>query len=425
MNSRFSMLLGCSLASFLGIACNGGLGSSGAGANGSGGTGATSGGTAGSGANATGGTTMTGGSSGSGTGAGGSGGTTETTSSSGGAGGSSPTDPCTGASEGNHCGSDLGGLADHNSLYACASGATTNVTPCPSGCASGACLSPPQDPCAGASSGDGAYCGASLGAGDPNTLYTCQGKTKVGEKVCPNGCKVQPPGTPDSCNPSGDPCAYATAGNGAYCGGSLKKPDGTVVGDLGVLYDCQNMGTSSQTTCPNGCQIMPPGVADACAPVDGQCCLNKPPGVQTQAYSACGAGGVHYGIDYGTPVNTPIYAGMSGTVVSSALGFPNCYDNGCSPSCWNSFNYVKLKSDCGDPAHAGNDLFIYYLHINDLGPGVGNGTHVDKGQLLAYSGNSGCSSGPHIHIETATVAAGGSVSLSTCKSENPAARYCQ
>lgn len=151
----------------------------------------------------------------------------------------------------------------------------------------------------------------------------------------------------------------------------------------------------------------------------------KPPGVQTQAYSACGAGGVHYGIDYGTPVNTPIHAGMSGTVVSSALGFPNCYDNGCSPSCWNSFNYVKLKSDCGDPAHAGNDLFIYYLHINDLGPGVGNGTHVDKGQLLAYSGNSGCSSGPHIHIETATVAAGGSVSLSTCKSENPAARYCQ
>ena len=53
------------------------------------------------------------------------------------------------------------------------------------------------------------------------------------------------------------------------------------------------------------------------------------------------------------------------------------------------------------------------------------GCPIDKGQLLAYSGNSGCSSGPHIHIETATVAAGGSVSLSTCKSENPEARYCQ
>src|SRR5262249_29246283 len=154
--------------------------------------------------------------------------------------------------------------------------------------------------------------------------------------------------------------------------------------------------------------------ADACAPADGQCCLNKPPGALTQSYTACGNGGVHYGIDYGTPNDTPIYAGMSGTVVGSALGFPKCYNNGCSPACWNSLNYVKLKSDCVDPAHPGNDLFIYYLHINNLGPGLSNGSHVDKGQLLAYSGNSGCSSGPHIHIETVTVPAGGNASLSTC-----------
>lgn len=116
---------------------------------------------------------------------------------------------------------------------------------------------------------------------------------------------------------------------------------------------------------------------------------------------------------------------MSGTVVAHALGYPNCYDNGCTPDCWNAFNYVKLKSDCGDPNQPGNDFFIYYLHIQDIAPGLGNGSHVDQGQLLAYSGNSGCSSGPHIHIETASVPAGNGTSLNTCNSQNPAGHYCQ
>lgn len=369
-------------------------------------------------------TTSNGGATTGGATTGGSGGVT--TSTTGGSGGSPPDDPCTGASDGAHCGSDLGGLADHNSVYSCSGGVTTGVTGCPSGCDNGACISPPQDPCANANAGNGAYCAASLNApGDQSILYNCQNGSTASQQSCPNGCQVQPPGTPDSCVPSGDPCDYAVSGNGLYCGGSLKKPDGSTAGDPNVLYDCQNKNIASQTTCPNGCQIMPPGVADACAPVNnGECCLEKPPGVLTQSYSACGGGGTHYGIDYGTPVGTPIYAGMSGTVVGSALGFPNCYNNGCSSSCWNSFNYVKLKSDCGDPDHPGNDLYIYYLHIDGLPGGVGNGTHVDKGALLAYSGNSGCSSGPHIHIETVTVAPGGSASLSTCKSENPAARYC-
>jgi hypothetical protein len=243
--------------------------------------------------------------------------------------------------------------------------------------------------------------------------------TTASKMACPNGCQVEPPGTPDKCKSGGDPCNNAVSGNGAYCGGSIG-------GDANVLYNCQNMATASSTTCAAGCQMAPPGTPDSCAPVGGgSCCLNKPPGVLTQAWSACGAGGTHYGIDYGTPVGTPIYAGMSGTVVSHALGYPNCYDNGCSQSCWNAFNYVKIKSDCGDPNEAGHDFFIWYLHINDLAAGVGDGTHVDQGQLLAYSGNSGCSSGPHIHIETASVPAGQTTGLNTCKSQDPAPNYCQ
>ncbi|MFO0762818.1 MAG: M23 family metallopeptidase [Byssovorax sp.] len=345
-------------------------------------------------------------------GAGGAGTTTTTT-------GSGSSDPCAGAADGKHCGGELGGLADHSSSYTCQGGVTASTTPCPSGCAAGSCVPPPADPCASAQFGNGAYCGGTLTGGDPNALYNCQNGATAGKQDCANGCKVNPPGVADACNPAGDPCQNANSGNGAYCGASLGS------GDPNTLYNCQNQATASSTMCPNGCQVNPPGVADACKPGGGgTCCVQHPPGVLTQAYSACGGGGSHYGIDYGTAIGTPIYAGIAGTVVGSALGFPNCYNNGCSADCWNAFNYVKIKSDCGDPGDGGKDFYLYYLHINDLAPGIGNGSHVDQGQLVAYSGNSGCSSGPHIHIETASVAPGTSATLNTCKSVDPSSRYC-
>ncbi len=364
--------------------------------------------------------TLTSGSGGSGssTGTGGASSAT-TTSGAGGAGGGMSDDPCAGASDGAHCGTELGGLADHNSVYVCSGGVTQSAMGCQNGCSNGACNPVAADPCASAQFGNGAYCGGSLSGGDVNKLYQCQNGATASTEDCPAGCQVQPPGVPDNCKPQGDPCAQANAGNGLYCGGSL----GT--GDPNTLYDCQNNATASSTLCPAGCQMNPPGVADACAPNGGGgCCVNQPPGVLTQSYSACGNGGSHYGVDYGTAIGTPIYAGISGTVVSSALGYPNCYNNGCDSACWNAFNYVKLKSDCGDPNVGGNDFYVYYLHINDLAPGVSNGTHVNQGELLAYAGNSGCSSGPHIHIETVSVGAGQSAKLNTCSSVNPTSRYC-
>ncbi|NUQ79161.1 MAG: M23 family metallopeptidase, partial [Polyangiaceae bacterium] len=323
------------------------------------------------------------------------------------------------SADGKHCGGELGGIADHNSLYTCSGGATIEASPCQLGCENAACkVQMQQDPCASAMSGNGAYCGSGLVGGDPNALYTCQNGVTANKQQCPSGCQVNPPGVADKCAASGDPCANAASGNGLYCGGPLG-------GDANALYNCQNGQTANKQDCPAGCQQNPPGVPDSCKPSGGdQCCLEKPPGIITQSWSACGSGGSHYGIDYGTPIGTPIYAGMAGTVVGSALGFPNCYNNGCSPSCWNSFNYVKIKADCGDPNNAGKDFFIYYLHIDSLPAGISNGVHVEQGQLLAYAGNSGCSSGPHIHIETVSVDPGQSSSLNTCKSVDPDTRYC-
>lgn len=326
-------------------------------------------------------------------------------------------DPCAGASNGPHCGADLGGLADHASVYDCENGMTKSAMGCPNGCSNGACQSPPADPCASAMSGNGPYCGSTLAGGDPAALYTCTNGQTTNKVTCPAGCKVNPPKSPDVCNPQGDPCVNANGGDGPYCGAGIG-------GDPALLYQCVKNKTQGTTMCPNGCMINKQGMADVCIASGGGCCLNKPPGVLTQPFTACGNGGSHYGIDYGTPVGTPIYAGMSGTVVGSALGFPNCYNNGCDQSCWNSFNYVKIKSDCGDPSNGGDDFFFYYLHINDLAPGVSNGTHVNQGDLVAYSGNSGCSSGPHIHLETVSVPKGQNAVLNTCSSVDPSTRYC-
>lgn len=329
-------------------------------------------------------------------------------------------DPCDGAGDGTYCGATLGGFADHNSLYQCVAGMTTSASPCPAGCENGACKPVQQDPCASAMSGNGAYCGGTLMGGDAAYLYNCQNGGTAGMQACKAGCKVNPPGIADACNPEGDPCQGANSGDGTYCGASLPG------GDANVLYTCKGKASAGTETCADGCMQNPPGVPDACNKQQngGECCLDVPPGVLTQDYSACGQGGSHYGIDYGTAIGTPIYAGIAGTVVGSALGFPNCYNNGCAPACWNAFNYVKLKADCGDPDNAGNDLYVYYLHIDSLAPGVADGTHLDQGQLIAKSGNSGCSSGPHIHIETASVPKGQNAVLNTCASVDPDSRYC-
>jgi murein DD-endopeptidase MepM/ murein hydrolase activator NlpD len=293
------------------------------------------------------------------------------------------------------------------------------VTPCPAGCESDACKVPQADPCAYAMSGNGDYCGGTLMGGDAGSLYNCQDGGTANKTRAPPAARSTRPASPMSATPRATPAKTPSRVTAPTAAAGLG-------GDPNVLYNCVGQSTGSSETCANGCMVNNPGVPDECLPPPngGECCLNNPPGTITQSYSACGQGGSHYGIDYGTAVGTPIYAGMSGTVVGSALGFPNCYNNGCAPDCWNSFNYVKLKADCGDPDNAANDLFIYYLHIESLGPGVGDGTHLDQGQLAAYSGNSGCSSGPHIHIETASVPKGQNGTLNTCSSKDPDSVYC-
>ncbi len=90
-------------------------------------------------------------------------------------------------------------------------------------------------------------------------------------------------------------------------------------------------------------------------------------------------GSNHYGLDIsgGGFYGTPIYAARAGTVISAG-------DAG------DGYGY-KVIIDHGD------GFMTVYAHNSQLQ--VYSGDYVSKGQLIAYAGSSGYSTGPHLHYE--------------------------
>ena len=92
------------------------------------------------------------------------------------------------------------------------------------------------------------------------------------------------------------------------------------------------------------------------------------------------SGSLHAAVDYGVPVGTPVYASAAGVVIKTAnLN----YSYG---------TYVVLQ-------HA-NGMQTWYAHGSSLV--VSEGQTVSQGQLIMYSGNSGHSTGAHLHFEMRT-----------------------
>ena len=88
-------------------------------------------------------------------------------------------------------------------------------------------------------------------------------------------------------------------------------------------------------------------------------------------------GRLHKGIDIAAPVGTPIFAAASGEVISAG---------------WNSGGYgnlVKLE-------HLDGSITLY-AHNNRIL--VNNGQKVNKGEQIAEMGNTGFSTGSHLHFE--------------------------
>jgi murein DD-endopeptidase MepM/ murein hydrolase activator NlpD len=90
----------------------------------------------------------------------------------------------------------------------------------------------------------------------------------------------------------------------------------------------------------------------------------------------------HRGIDLVAPDGTPITSAGAGVVVF--VGY-NPYDNPADPA------WIVLV------AHSTN-LISWYGHLKPIVPrGIYEGAKVAKGQVIGYEGNTGNSTGPHLH----------------------------
>lgn len=89
----------------------------------------------------------------------------------------------------------------------------------------------------------------------------------------------------------------------------------------------------------------------------------------------------HRGVDFAAPIGTPIYAPANGVVRAAT----NIYDG--KPAYG---TVVVLETDGG--------VMTMFAHLDAFM--VQNGQRVTKGTQIATVGNSGKSTGPHVHIET-------------------------
>ncbi len=112
------------------------------------------------------------------------------------------------------------------------------------------------------------------------------------------------------------------------------------------------------------------------------------------SFAAGGAynGRGHSGTDFAVPIGTPVRAVMDGTVWSAfdtdAVGARG--GDGVYRACVSYGKYVLVKHD--------NGLSTLVAHNSLIK--VKNGQRVKRGDIIAYSGNSGYSTGPHLHFST-------------------------
>jgi murein DD-endopeptidase MepM/ murein hydrolase activator NlpD len=85
----------------------------------------------------------------------------------------------------------------------------------------------------------------------------------------------------------------------------------------------------------------------------------------------------HNGVDFAAPSGAPVYATAAGVVVSAGNGGP------CG-------NMVEI-------AHPGGITSVY-CHLSRFAAGLHVGQHVESRQLIAYVGQTGRVTGPHLHF---------------------------
>ena len=87
---------------------------------------------------------------------------------------------------------------------------------------------------------------------------------------------------------------------------------------------------------------------------------------------------MHKGVDFGVPVGTPVMAAGAGTVAYA--GWEGGYGR-----------FVLINN--------GNGYSTAYGHLSRFAAGLHRGSRVRQAQVIAFSGNTGITTGPHLHYE--------------------------
>ncbi|WP_054742231.1 M23 family metallopeptidase [Cellulosilyticum ruminicola] len=89
----------------------------------------------------------------------------------------------------------------------------------------------------------------------------------------------------------------------------------------------------------------------------------------------------HQGIDLKMPIGTPVYAAADGKVIKAAPDSKGINAGGG--------NIIMLVHADGSQT--------WYMHLDAYAVNLGN--NVKQGQIIGFSGNTGDSSAPHLHLE--------------------------
>ncbi len=87
---------------------------------------------------------------------------------------------------------------------------------------------------------------------------------------------------------------------------------------------------------------------------------------------------MHRGIDFAAPRGTPIFAAGDGVI--REIGRKGSFGN-----------YLRIQHN--------SEISTAYAHLNGFAKGLRRGARVRQGQVVAYVGSTGRSTGPHLHYE--------------------------
>lgn len=86
----------------------------------------------------------------------------------------------------------------------------------------------------------------------------------------------------------------------------------------------------------------------------------------------------HLGVDYGAPIGTPVRSVGDGTVIFAQRS-------------GGGGNVIKVRHN--------STYQTAYKHLHGFAKGIRSGARVQQGQVIGYVGNTGLSTGPHLHFE--------------------------